>query len=94
MVELKALNPEAVSQGDLKISTEAPRPATLDGLTLGLLWNDKRGGDVALRRMGELIQERYSDVKVIAYQGPRGYPPELLKKAYEECDIFIGSTGD
>lgn len=94
MYELKVLNPEATSQGDLNISPPAPRPSTLDGKTVGLLWNDKRGGDVALRRMGKLIQERYRDVKVIAYKGPRGYPKPLLEKAFKECDVFIGSTGD
>ena len=94
MVKLMALNPEAVRQGDVHVSPPAPRPASLDGVTVGLLWNDKRGGDVALRRAGRLLQERYDNVKVVPYQGPRGYPRALLEKAFEECDVFVGSTGD
>lgn len=94
MTELRVLNPEAVSQGDLKIFPPAPRPPTLDGKTIGLLWNDKRGGDVALLKLGKLIQQRYKDVKLVHYQGPRGYPKSLLEKAFEECDVFLGSTGD
>ena len=94
MVKLRILDPEAVRQGDLHVSPSAPRPASLDGKTVGLLWNDKRGGDVALRRAGQLLQERYQNVNVIPYQGPRRYPKALLEKAFEECDVFVGSTGD
>jgi hypothetical protein len=94
MVKLKLLNPEATSQGDVHTFPVAPRPSTLDGKTVGLLWNDKRGGDLALRRVGQLLQDRFKNVTVIPYQGPRGYPKSLLEQAFEECDVFVGSTGD
>jgi len=94
LVEIKVLRPEAVSQGDLKTFSQAPRPTTLDGKRIGLLWNDKRGGDVALRRLGQLLQQRYRDVQLVPYQGPRGYPKALLEKAFRECDVFMGATGD
>ncbi len=94
MTDLVVLNPEAVSQGDLNVTPLADRPTSLDGLRLGLLWNDKRGGDIALKHFGELLQDRYTNLTVNFYQGPRGYPDALLDKAYEENDIFIGSTGD
>ena len=94
MAEMKVLNPEAVRQGDVQVYEPAPRPSALDGRTVGLLWNDKRGGDVALRRAGQLLQERFQNVRVVPYQGPRGYPRTLLDKAFSECDVFVGSTGD
>lgn len=94
MAELRVLSPEAISQGDLKILPPATRPSTLDDKRIGLLWNDKRGGDVALRKLGQLIQQRYRNVQLVPYQGPRGYPKALLEKAFEDCDLFIGATGD
>jgi len=94
MTDLIVLNPEAISDGDLNVTPLADRPTSLDGLRLGLLWNDKRGGDTALKHFGKLFQERYKDLTVNFYQGPRGYPDDLLDKAFEENDIFIGSTGD
>lgn len=94
MFSLEVMIPAAVSQGDLKISQPAPRPASLNGKTVGLLWNDKRGGDVALQHLGGLLQKRYHDLKINFYKGPRGYPRPLLEKALAECDLFLGSTGD
>jgi|TARA_B110000263_G_scaffold62603_1_gene53836 hypothetical protein len=94
MTDLVVLNPEAISDGDLNVKPLADRPTSLDGLRLGLLWNDKRGGDIALKHFGKLFQERYKELTVNFYQGPRGYPDDLLDKAFEENDIFIGSTGD
>ncbi|MBI2906071.1 MAG: hypothetical protein HYX92_00300 [Chloroflexi bacterium] len=50
MFTLEVLNPVAVSHGELKKYSLAPRPRTLDGKTVGLLWNSKRGGEVALAK--------------------------------------------
>ena len=94
MTTLHVLNPVATSQGDTQVFPDAPRPTSLEGKTVGLLWNDKRGGDVALHQAGELLQDRFNDLKVNFYKGPRKYPETLLNRAMEECDVFIGSTGD
>jgi hypothetical protein len=88
------LDPNAMCEGDLKVMRAARRPGSLDGLTLGLLWNGKRGGDVALRVAGERIAQRYDNVKVIRYDGSMPFDKSLLAKAREECDIFVGSTAD
>ena len=94
MAILKVLNPVAESEGKRKPFQLASRPSTFEGKTVGLLWNDKRGGDVALKHVGQLLQAQFRDVKVRFYKGPRGYPDDLLIKAFQECDIFLGSTGD
>lgn len=94
MATLQVLNPEVVSQGDIRSSKPAPRPSTLDGKRIGLIWNDKRGGDVALRRVGELLSERYDDVQVFFYAGATPTPEPVRERAFEECDVFVGSTGD
>ncbi len=76
------------------MSGAARRPRSLDGLTLGLLWNAKRGGEIALMKAGELISNKYQNVKVIRYDGSMPCDQEIMARAEQECDIFVGSTGD
>jgi hypothetical protein len=94
MFTLEVLNPVAGSEGDIKVSKAARRPRSLDGLTLGLLWNSKRGGDIALVKAGELVRSKYQNVKVIRYDGSMPCEKKLMERAKQECDVFIGSTGD
>jgi hypothetical protein len=94
MFTLEVLNPVAQSEGEVKVSKAARRVRSLDGLTLGLIWNSKRGGELALMKAGELIRDKYKSVRVIRYDGSMPCEKELMKKAEQECDIFIGSTGD
>ena len=94
MFTLEVLNPVAQSEGEGKASGSARRPRSLDGLTLGLLWNSKRGGDIALAKAGELVSNKYKNVKVIRYDGTMPCEKELMERARQECDVFIGATGD
>lgn len=94
MYTLEVLNPEAVMQGDLQGIKPASRPSTLAGKRVGLVWNAKRGGDVALDRVGEQIRRKFPNVEVRRYDGNFPCPPDLLAKALEECDVFVGSSGD
>ncbi|MDP6549062.1 MAG: hypothetical protein QF659_03185 [Dehalococcoidia bacterium] len=94
MFTLEVLNPVAQSEGEIKVSGAAHRPRSLDDLTLGLLWNSKRGGEIALVKAGELIRNKFKDVKVIRYDGSMPCEKALMERAKQECDIFIGSTGD
>src|SRR5262249_55861411 len=94
MFTLEVLHPVAQTQGEAIAITEAQRPSTLNGLRVGLLWNSKRGGDLALARAGELVRNKYKDVKVVRYDGSYPFDKPLLTKATQECDVFIGSTGD
>ena len=96
MFTLEVLNPVAQSQGETsKIAGKAARrPRSLDGLTVGLLWNSKRGGDIALDKAGELVKNRYQNVRVIRYNGTMPCEKTLMERAKQECDVFVGSTGD
>ena len=94
MFTLEVLDPNAQSEGDTKVSGAAKRPRSLDGLTLGLLWNSKRGGDIALAKAADLLGKKYKNVKTIQYIGSHPCEKEIMEKAKQECDIFIGSTGD
>ena len=73
----------------------SPRPASLDGKTVGLLWSGTHGGDIALKRAGEMLQERFDDVTVNFYTGGNyPAPPPIVNQAGEECDVVIGATAD
>ena len=94
MFTLEVLNPVAQSEGEVKVNKAARRVRSLDDPTLGLLCNSKRGGELALMKAGKLINDKYKNVKVIRYEGSMPCEKELMTKAKQECDIFVGSTGD
>ena len=66
---LEVNNPVAQQRGVLNSLTASPRPVSLEGKTVGLLWSGTHGGDIALNRAGEMLQERFKDVKVNFYNG-------------------------
>jgi hypothetical protein len=94
MFTLEVLNPVAQSHGEANQTAAAQRPSTLDGLTLGLIWNSKRGGEVALMKAAELLSNKYKNVKVIRYDGSMPCEKDIMERAKQEADIFVGSTGD
>ena len=92
---LEVLNPVARQRGVEAAVGTNPRPSTLDNKTVGLLWSGTHGGDVALKRAGEMLQERFKNVKVNFYTGGNyPAPPHIVKQAGEECDVVIGATAD
>ena len=92
---LEVSNPVAQQRGMMNIFRTNPRPKSLDGLTVGLIWSGTHGGDLALNRAGNLIQQRFSDVKINFYTGGNyPTPPPIVKQAGEECDVVIGATAD
>ena len=94
MYRLDVMNPVAPVLGDVDATSMAPRPTTLEGKTVGLVWNGKAKGDVALKRVGELIQNQVPGVKLKFYSGALPTPKSLLDKAKQEVDAAIGCTAD
>ena len=95
MFELEVLNPIAKQRAMENIFNINLRPKTLDNKTIGLVWSGTHGGDVALNRAGEMLQEKFSNVKINFYTGGNyPTPPDILKKAANESDLIIGATGD
>ena len=88
MYLLEVSNPVANQRGMMNVLKPNARPSTLDGKTVGLLWSGTHGGDLALNRAGELIQQKYKDVTVNFYTGGNyPSPPPIVKQAAEECDV-------
>ena len=94
MYKLEVLDPVAPQQGEITALPLAPRPASLEGKTLGLLWNGKANGDKALKRAGELIQKRVPDITVKFYSGALPCPDRLMEQAKDEADVVIACTAD
>ena len=95
MYTLEVLNPVAQQRGVLTTRPINPRPASLDRKTVGLLWSGTHGGDVALKRVGELLQDMFTDVTVNFYAGGNyPAPPPIVRQAAEECDVVVGATAD
>lgn len=95
MYLLETLNPVAQQRGLLNSIKISERPQSLDNKVVGLLWSGTHGGDVALKRAGEMIQDRFDNVQVNFYTGGNyPAPPPIVKQAAEECDVVIGATAD
>lgn len=60
---LEVLNPVAQQRGLMNSSKINERPDTLDDATVGLIWSGTHGGDVALKRAGEMLQARFKNSK-------------------------------
>ncbi len=95
MYLLEVMNPVGRQRALESPFKPSDRPASLDGKTVGLIWSGTHGGDVALKRAGEMLQERFSGVSVNFYTGGNyPTPPHIVKQAGEECDAVIGATAD
>ena len=86
------MNPVAKRTGGQHPS--APRVDTLSDKTVGVYWNTKKGGDVLLQRLSELIQQSFPDVRFKKYSHMFPFPSDLIKDMISECDAVVGSAGD
>ena len=73
----------------------APRPATLDGLTIGLLDISKQRGDVFLDRIERHLGERGH--RVVRFAKPtftKVAPVDLRHEIAQQCDVVIEALAD
>jgi hypothetical protein len=71
------------------------RPASLDGLTVGLLDISKARGDVFLNRLDELLTAR--GLRVLRYAKPtftKPAPVDLRHEIASQCDVVIEALAD
>lgn len=72
-----------------------PRPASIEGLKLGLLDISKPRGDVFLDEVERLLSER--GVQVSRYSKPtftRPAPDALRQRIAAECDLVVEALAD
>jgi len=104
-LELTMLSPLATYLDEIADASKfAPRPASLDGMVLGLLPNWRPSAIHILKSLGELLQERYKLKAVIMEQPVREIPlraGKLLDTMKEQLDGMVGrvdvvitATGD
>ena len=91
MAELEILNP--VAQVSVHKSSLAPRLGNLDNKRIALYWNGKPGGDIALNRIGQLLESKFGDVKVEFINSRNPGPKEKVEYA-KTFDGVIGGFGD
>ncbi len=97
MATLEIMNPVAETRQSR--TAAAPRLGTLDGKTIGLFWNMKAGGDIALDAIAEELGKRYSGMSFRHYVGAVGNlvrqaTPEQVEQIRAECDAVIGTSSD
>jgi hypothetical protein len=94
MYKLEILHPVGMNEAEGKRVMPAPRPVSLDGMRVGLLWNKKRGGLEALTHAGNLLRDRYRGLTTTLYEGSQPCREEVVERAARECDVVVASTGD
>jgi hypothetical protein len=95
MYKMSVLSPVAEpAVENAEKASPAAREPSLTGKRVGLLWNGKRGGEVALDRIGQLLLERSGVASVKRYNGSFPFPPALLEEAIKQSDVVVGATGD
>ncbi len=71
----------------------AKRVPDLNGVRLGLWWNEKPGGEVALEHAGRLLREKYGVSLFRQYQNFPA-PVSAIEGVAANADVVIGATGD
>lgn len=75
----------------------APRPETLEGMTIGLLANGKTNSEALLRETARLFVERHG-CNVVAeenkWNATQICPPAMLQGIAERADLLITAVGD
>ncbi len=74
-----------------------PRPSSLAGKRVGLLDNTKPGAEEILRRVGELLVERYgvgAPLLRVKPSSAAGVPEPIAVELAERCHLIITGVGD
>jgi hypothetical protein len=94
---LHVLNP--VSRKVQESLANAQRLTSLDGRRIGLYWNHKPGGDIALKRTRELLESKFPGLQTTTYVGSVGGAYHQVTKGdveriARECVAVVGTTAD
>jgi hypothetical protein len=75
----------------------AARPASLEGLTVGLLDISKPRGDVFLSTLESLLATRMPNLRAVRYRKPtfaKVAPVDLRHEIATKCDLVIEALAD
>jgi hypothetical protein len=97
LARLEVLNPVALAEE--KSIPPAARVGDMAGKRVGLYWNMKSGGDLALDRIETLLKERFRGIAANRYIGSVGFmmrhlTPGDAERIARECDVVVGTTND
>ena len=86
---------DPTSERTPQVRPRLPRPATLEGLTIGLLDISKPRGDVFLDEIEAGLSKL--GLRVKRFQTPtvaRVVPPDMEREIARECDVVIEALAD
>ena len=98
---LKILNPVGIL--NYKPMSPAKRLSDLNHKKIGLYWNNKARGDAALRRVKELLSERFEGLRFEWFESATSHipsqKPDALRKWFQDIErsgvsAVVASTGD
>ena len=97
MAKLEIVNPQAITS--VPPVSLASRLTGMAGKTIGLYWNLKGGGDVALEQTAHFLGQRFPDAQFKFYTGSVGSSmkhatAEDAELVARECDAVVGTTAD
>ena len=97
MSEIEVFNP--VAETVKAHVAPAVRPTDLAGKRIGLYWNYKSGGDLALAHVKELLGKRYPDARFEEFVADVGFTvkygtEKLADRVASACDVVVGTTAD
>jgi hypothetical protein len=77
--------------------TPAPRLETLTDKRLGILWNNRLGGDKLLKHVGEILRQKHKLAEVYFTKKTfigNAAPAEIIDDLVQRCDAVVVGVGD
>jgi hypothetical protein len=95
--KIMVFDPTGRKRGKITVAP-ARRLKTLQGKRLAVIWNQKLGGDIFLKRVSEVLTDRYG-VSGIEWISDKGYTNRVIEQAAVDhivrtCDVAVLGTGD
>ena len=94
-MQFEVCNPIGVT--DTELMQSAPRLEALQNKRIGLFWNSKARGDVALKKVKELLGGRFNGIEFNWFRTDNSTalaPVEFKVIAEQKNDAVISTTGD